>query len=210
MHFGIHKCMSLQNIGLPTDSKSILIWMIMTHGFLLLPELFVVKWKIIFLNAVDLYSFLSYTLYMCSLNSPQVTWAILSSLCCSTEQHSEDIYSIILEKNFLYVTSQTQGYFQVNFLKPVDLQIVNLEYEIRYNMRPKLCSGNLLHFLIKLKNNLLTANWWQVGFSVDSCISDMDHRETVVFMLEHLEHLIRFQDLIQMSCQLSFHKIKEK
>lgn len=108
------------------------------------------------------------------------------------------------------MTSPTQSYFHVNFLTPVDLRIVNLEYDIRFNMRLKLCSGNLLHFLIKLRNNLLTANWWQVCFSVDSCISDMDHRETVVFMLELLEHLIRFQDLIQMGCLLSFHQIKGK
>lgn len=107
------------------------------------------------------------------------------------------------------MTSQTQGYFHVNFFKSVDLWIVNLEYDIRFSMRPMLYASNLLHFSIKLKNNLLTAKWWQVFFSVDSCIFDMDHRETVVFMLEHLEHLIRFQDLIKVGCLL-FHKTKEK
>lgn len=112
-------------------------------------------------------------------------------------------------KTFWYVSSQTKGYFHINFLKPVDLWIVKLEYDTRFNMRSKLYSGKLLHFLIKLKNSLLTADWRQVCCSVDSCISDMDHRETVVFMLEHLEHLITFQDLIKMGCLLSFHRIKE-
>lgn len=108
------------------------------------------------------------------------------------------------------MTSQTRGYFHINFLKHIDLWIVNLENVVRFSVRPKLCSGNLLLFLIKLKNNLLTANCWQVCFTVDSCVSDTDHRETVVFVLEHLEHLIRFQDLIQISCLLSFYKRKEK
>lgn len=69
--------------------------------------------------------------------------------------------------------------------------------------------GSLLHFLVWLKSHLLTVNQWQVCFAFDSCSSDMDHRQALLAVLEHLEHLVWFQKPICVDCLLPFRKIKK-
>lgn len=44
---------------------------------------------------------------------------------------------------------------------------------------------------------------------VDSCSSDMDHRQALLAAQEHLEHLVGFQKPIPADCLLPFQKIKE-